>query len=533
MLASHHYRSIRKCLKISSVTKFKVVLALACLVLSLGAIVINTNIMLSVRNSVSPEKLHKSLQNEMQHMVKHIQLLSSKTNEEKELLEVYHKPRMRLQNGRSITTKINVQQSKDDDNDTVPFFFQKNFTPLFVLGVGRTEKVSISIGIPSVKRAGVTYLYKTLQSIFRNMYPISEDDVSVVVFLAETDTKFVKSESSKIYSEFTREVDCGLLQIISPPKNFYPSFERLPQTLGDPTNRLQWRSKEVVDAAFLMFYCHNKAQYYLMLEDDVTAAKGFITGMKEFAEQNSDKDFAYLSFSGFNSIGKLFRSKDVPVWVTFFLSFYGKKPIDWLMIDFVHMKACHPELTADQCRQATQNVKPHSDRGYFQHIGKSSSLTGKHQELVDSSFSDRQVANNPHENPAAKIIATMKAKEGSNVDDWYDDSGGLNQHFQSRSLNVGDNIVIVFDRPQLLLKILVKTGTATEEMRLKEGSAVIEVTQAVSMTDRDKTKIQYQICATFDSKGTAQCLLNHTISMIRIRMLKTSSSVWFDTVFVQ
>ena len=59
----------------------------------------------------------------------------------------------------------------------------------------------------------------------------------------------------------------------------------------------------------------------------------------------------------------------------------------------------------------------------------------------------------------------MKAKEGSNVDDWYDDSGGLNQHFQSRSLNVGDNIVIVFDRPQLLLKILVKTGTATEEMR--------------------------------------------------------------------
>lgn len=78
----------------------------------------------------------------------------------------------------------------------------------------------------------------------------------------------------KLYDKFPFEINCGLLQVIIPPVDFYPAFNTLPSTLGDPVERVKWRSKEVVDAAYLMFVCRNKAKYYLMLEDDVSALRG-------------------------------------------------------------------------------------------------------------------------------------------------------------------------------------------------------------------------------------------------------------------
>ena len=48
-------------------------------------------------------------------------------------------------------------------------------------------------------------------------------------------------------------------------------------------DRVKWRSKEVYDAAYLMLNCVKKADYYLMMEDDVIAARGYvITKEKSF-----------------------------------------------------------------------------------------------------------------------------------------------------------------------------------------------------------------------------------------------------------
>jgi len=52
------------------------------------------------------------------------------------------------------------------------------------------------IVIPSVKRPAVDYLNNTLESIFGAMYPVNEDDVAVVVFLAETDDELLKVKCS-------------------------------------------------------------------------------------------------------------------------------------------------------------------------------------------------------------------------------------------------------------------------------------------------------------------------------------------------
>lgn len=79
----------------------------------------------------------------------------------------------------------------------------------------------------------------------------------------------------RLYENFTREFESGLIQVIGPPDDFYPNFDNVEQTLGDPANRVKWRSKEVVDAALLMFLCRHKAEYYVMVEDDIIAAKGY------------------------------------------------------------------------------------------------------------------------------------------------------------------------------------------------------------------------------------------------------------------
>lgn len=51
------------------------------------------------------------------------------------------------------------------------------------------------IGVPSVKRPEVDYLENTLASLLENMYPANEDDVSIVVFLAETvDVKWAENQ---------------------------------------------------------------------------------------------------------------------------------------------------------------------------------------------------------------------------------------------------------------------------------------------------------------------------------------------------
>ena len=75
---------------------------------------------------------------------------------------------------------------------------------------------------------------------------------------------------------FTREVDKGILQVISPGAHAYPDFNKLPSTFEDPPNRVKWRAKEVYDAAYLMNYCRDKAKFYLMMEDDITFSKGFV-----------------------------------------------------------------------------------------------------------------------------------------------------------------------------------------------------------------------------------------------------------------
>ena len=352
-------------------------------ILSVFAIIMNTNVMKSTLYSASQCQCEKVTP------IRQLQTDVASSNLRKKN-SFFSKGRLsnstEFRNRNSANTSMPVFiSSKKQYSDHTPFF-QKNFTPAFVLGKEADRKVSVVIGIPSVKRAGVDYLHGTLRSLFFNIHPNNEDRVAVVVMLAETDKKYVENQAKNIHSFFTRQVTNGFLQIISPDPSAYPEFSAIPKSLGDSEDRVKWRSKEVYDAAYLMNYCQNKADYYLMLEDDVIAAKGYAEAILDFAYQNQDSDYLYLSFTRYSSIGKLFRASDISTWVTYFLTFYEVKPIDWLMQDFAVIKYCTHEMPDKACGNRTKSKQPQRRPSVFQHVGIKSSLEGKIQKLVDKKF---------------------------------------------------------------------------------------------------------------------------------------------------
>jgi len=257
----------------------------------------------------------------------------------------------------------------------------------FKLSRHRTN-VSIVIGIPTVKRESKNYLATTLNSILDNMNQEEMDDALVVVFVAESEPDAVQKVASELQSQFSVHLDSGLLEVISPHAEFYPNLNQLRQTLGDTMDRVVWRSKQVLDYAFVMMYAQSRGSYYLHLEDDVITKQGFFTSMKLFAleKDRSQPNWFLLNFCQLGSMGKLFRTSDLPHIVQYFLMFYNDQPVDWLMEDYCKERCCSREKDHRNCRTEIKKMWIDHSPSLFQHIGVQSSLKGKVQNLKDKNF---------------------------------------------------------------------------------------------------------------------------------------------------
>ncbi|XP_014882305.1 alpha-1,3-mannosyl-glycoprotein 4-beta-N-acetylglucosaminyltransferase A-like [Poecilia latipinna] len=104
-----------------------------------------------------------------------------------------------------------------------------------------------------------------------------------------------------------------------------------------------WRTKQNLDYSFLMLYAQDKGTYYVQLEDDVFAKNGYYSDMKAFATQASSNEWLYLEFSQLGFIGKMFKTRDLPMIAEFFFMFHKDKPIDWLLDHILWVKVCNPE----------------------------------------------------------------------------------------------------------------------------------------------------------------------------------------------
>ncbi|CAG9782062.1 unnamed protein product [Diatraea saccharalis] len=201
--------------------------------------------------------------------------------------------------------------------------------------------------------------------------------------VGEVDIEYVLTTARNIESNFTDEVNAGLIDVISPLKYYYPT-EEIPATLGDSVKRTLWRAKHVLDCVYVMAYGHTKGSYYLIMEDDIIAKKGYLTEIKQVIGFTSryNKNWLIIEFcQQLNGMGKLLRSSDVDHFIKYLQLFYYNMPLDFLIESYLQDKVCGITKRKKTCDAIVNGIRAKSTYSLFSHIGLYSSLKGKIQKV--------------------------------------------------------------------------------------------------------------------------------------------------------
>lgn len=256
--------------------------------------------------------------------------------------------------------------------------------------LGATFPKAFIIGISSVNRQ-TNYLVSTLVSMLTALDDEEKRMIHIVVFNGNFPPERHEDIAS-VRIQFADEISSGLIEIVEmkgPHKELHdPS--KLTQRWGDSLDRVQWRSKQVLDVSALMQYCTehvnppgapNGYHYFLMMEDDIVSSKHFVRRLRAWVDSHVIKksDWTMLSFYNpwpvqdmeqlppnkfFGVIGQLFRLHDLPVVVEFLKKNFDQSPLDWLFVDFL--------------KKMSGTITVHTP-SLFQHQGTVSSLDGKRQ----------------------------------------------------------------------------------------------------------------------------------------------------------
>uniref|UniRef100_A0A9J7XKS7 Zgc:154054 n=1 Tax=Cyprinus carpio carpio TaxID=630221 RepID=A0A9J7XKS7_CYPCA len=293
---------------------------------------------------------------------------------------------------------------------------EDSLKPILHLGQRRTG-VSLVLGVPTVHRQKQSYLVNTLQSLLFDLSTAERKDIVIVVFIAETNARFVNAVVQSVQTNLPDAVSSGVIEVISPSTHYYPDLSNLKETFGDPRERVRWRTKQNLDYSFLMLYAQSKGTYYVQLEDDIVAKQGFFESMKKYIADVLSEEWLFLEFSQLGFIGKLFRTSDLPMIVEFFLMFHKEKPIDWLLDHILWVKVCNPEKDSDK------------DFG-------------------------NQVLFKGHDNPPAELRSSLEKYMSHTLERAY---SGVD-FFWGLTPKRGDYILITFTTPQAVKGYLFRSG---------------------------------------------------------------------------
>jgi len=392
------------------------------------------------------------------------------------------------------------------------------------------RSVSLAFGIPTVRRQNKSYLIQTLQSMITGLSEKEKLDVLIIVYIGEEKQEYIDEILDLVKLRFPDSLASGLLEVIAPPKNFYPKLDNLPSTFGDPKERVKWRAKQNLDYAFLMMYAQSRAIFYIQMEDDLIATPSYASTIKAFAMQQATNHWFMLEFSSLGFIGKLFHSIDLHVLVEFFLLFYKEKPNDWLLDHVLWVKVCHPEKSNNDCKRDKAKLRIKFKPSLFQHVGKESSLKGKKQNLVDKDFK-KQALFHAHLNPRADVKTTLEEYQTFTALRGY--LG--HSYFWALTPVKGNVFSVIFHEPQIIQKYLFRSGNVEHP-----GDIIVNATVEVLKV---KTKLvhtnykaddaypneDYVTVGSFDHNGIAEGVVSDDIgqvSEIRIRFIADMKDNW-------
>ncbi|XP_033112862.1 alpha-1,3-mannosyl-glycoprotein 4-beta-N-acetylglucosaminyltransferase C-like [Anneissia japonica] len=300
----------------------------------------------------------------------------------------------------------------------------------------------LTIGIPTIHREKGFYILETLQSIIDNTSEEDKKMIIIVVFTADFNATYNQEVSQQIGKRFYNFVDSGLIRVIQAPNGYYPTFQNLKHNYGDSEKRVIWRTKQVLDYAFLYQYCYNLTDYYMQLEDDVRASPKFVQSIQEYIVLNMNENWSTLEFSELGFIGKVFRSTDLKRFMDFVLIFFQDQPIDYLLKYFNVLNG----------QKKTLLRVP----SLFQHVGTFSSLHEKEQPLKDRFFEENGRTHFA-DNPPAEVYSSISTFSMYAPNLAYTNDPG---YFWGRVPRVGDVILVIFHEAVRLKRVVFETGSS-------------------------------------------------------------------------
>ncbi|KAK3102284.1 hypothetical protein FSP39_010204 [Pinctada imbricata] len=400
----------------------------------------------------------------------------------------------------TLTTANDYDDQSDDDDDIprkevpLPYeaiqdqYFKIKHRQAMLHGRFRAYKSFLTIGIPTVKRKGTSYLDKTLTSLNKSTQAAEKKEVVIVVFFTDKDHEWIIQEAHNIYNKYRNEVDSGFIQLVHPHHNAYPNFTRLERTFNDSAERVAWRSKQNLDYSYLFTYCQNISHYYMQIEDDVLVTPTYFKDIRRYITNRGSHWFV-LSFSKLGFIGKCFKSKDLSILADFLLMFFAEKPGDILLNDLRMIKGQRKEIT----------YRP----SMFQHIGIISSLKNKKQLLFEKTFRGQSFERKKfyNDNPEASLDTNMEAFEGHTAENAYNIS---ETYFWAVSPPSGSYYRVIFHSAHNVSRLYISSGIRTKPLdRIKNATINVSVTKKGEKSPcKNLTKIGEMTSSVFDTSDT-------------------------------
>ncbi|XP_065448386.1 alpha-1,6-mannosyl-glycoprotein 4-beta-N-acetylglucosaminyltransferase-like isoform X2 [Chrysemys picta bellii] len=329
----------------------------------------------------------------------------------------------------------------------------RNVSYRYLAGHAPSRKKFLTVGLSSIKRKRGNYLLDTLKSIFKQSTQEELEEMVVVVHLADPDSEWNTQVVTDITARFTPHLLRGQLLVIHAPPECYPPLEGLKRNYNDAENRVQFRSKQNVDYAYLLSFAANLSSYYLMIEDDVQCSKSFFTAIRKAVASREGSYWVTLEFSKLGYIGKLYHSSDLPQLSQFLLLFYQEMPCDWLLGHF--------RLLLTQ--KEVIRFKP----SLFQHIGLYSSFQGAVNRLKDNDFEADSL--DLPDNPPAVMFTDIDTFENYLPSKAY---GTMPEYFWGKAPSAGSHFTIVFHQPAHISRLQIHTGSEERHTDYLHSGAV-------------------------------------------------------------
>lgn len=357
------------------------------------------------------------------------------------------------------------------------------------LGSYPEGKGFLTVGISSVARPrGHNYLIRTIQGLINHTSDVDRSEIFVVIFLADFDEAGNSAALIELSNRFRKYIDQGFIRVIFAPNGFYPALSNIKTKFRDNPQRIFWRSKQNIDFAFLMCYCHGLSQYYLHLEDDVLPAPSFYPKLRDFIS-SVKKPWPILDASSMGHVAKIYHGNDLENLATYFFLMYDEMPVDWLITFWRKIKYDRP--------YHQEFIFPPAS--LFQHIGSHSSFAenkGRDTNASREKYFDKYDLKYKGLNPSAIVSSQMTSNYG-HPQDAYNKGYG---YFWTTKVKKDDFILVQFTPAVSIRKVFVDTGSC-----ISPNDQLYSAVLQTSFNNKHEQQTNgIKICTEFETIGNFQ-----------------------------